>query len=61
MPVTVAPASCVGRGQHGVAVDQEDRRERDLAALLGVEQLDVDLLAFCDLGPACHRMRSLRT
>src|SRR5215213_8396509 len=33
------------RGQHGGAVDDQDGRERDLAAVAGTEALDVDALA----------------
>ena len=40
----------VGRGEHVVAVDQEDRSEGDFRALLGIEQFDVDLLALGDTG-----------
>ena len=57
----------VGRGEHGVAVDDEDGRELDLAAVVETEALDVELLAGFDLvllaagGDHCvHGARILR-
>src|SRR5262249_12293704 len=38
----------VRRGQHSVAIDEENGGERHVSAVLGAEQLDVDLLALFD-------------
>ena len=55
-------AAELGRGgEHGVAVDDEDGRELDLAAVVGAEALDLELLALLRPCTACRRCGSLRT
>ena len=46
--VTATPFELVGRGQDGVAVDEQDGGEADLVALGGRQQVDLDPLALHD-------------
>ena len=46
---TTAPSSWARRGVHGLAVDDEDGRELDLAAVVDTEALDLELLTGFDL------------
>ena len=60
LAVTVAPPSWSGRGEHGVAVDEQDGPELDLA-VVDAEALDVEPLAALDLVLLAAGVRSLRT
>ena len=45
---TTACSSWLRVAKHGVAVDEEHRRELELGALVGTDQLDLELLALLD-------------